>query len=258
MKIVSIGAGNLAFQLSKALQDAGFEMTQVYSRTETSAKKLAELLRTSYTADIGSIAGDAALYIISISDDAIEPISERLSMLNALVVHTAGSVPMDVFAGRLKNYGVFYPLQTFSKSRRVDFSEIPVFIEANSNENLQVLRKLAKAISKKVYHASSAERIQLHLAAVFGCNFVNHLYHLSAQLARRAGFDFAVLSPLIIETANKALVSGNPNEVQTGPAARNDGDMMRKHLEILDSMPEWKEIYRMLSENIVRIMNYEL
>ena len=253
MKIVSIGAGNLAFHLSKALQDAGFEITQVYSRTEVSAKALAQLLKVPYTADVGCIVDNASLYVISVSDSAIELLSERLTSLDGLIVHTAGSVPMDVFTGKLKNYGVLYPLQTFSKSRTVNFSEIPLFIEANSYDNLHVLRKVAEAISQNVYYASSTERVQLHLAAVFGCNFVNHLYHLSAQLARQASFDFSVLSPLIIETAHKALISGKPNDVQTGPAARNDREVMLKHLDLLSSLPRLKEIYEMLSESIRKL-----
>jgi predicted short-subunit dehydrogenase-like oxidoreductase (DUF2520 family) len=199
---------------------------------------------------MGCITGDASLYIISVSDDAIEPLAESLTTTDKLVVHTAGSVPMNVFTGKLKNYGVLYPLQTFSKSRPVNFSDIPVFLEANTQDNLQKIRMVAQAISQKVYDASSDERMQLHLAAVFGCNFVNHLYHLATQIARQAGFDFGILSPLILETAQKALASGNPKEVQTGPAARNDLQVIHKHLELLASHPQWNSIYTLISENI--------
>ena len=256
MRIVPIGAGNLSAHLSKALQNAGFDIAQVYNRSETSAKELAGLLYAPYTTDMGSIIDDASLYIISVSDDAIEPLAERLTVTDRLVVHTAGSVPMDVFAGKLKNYGVLYPLQTFSKLRPVNFSDVPVFIEANTQDNLQKLRMIAQKISHRVYDASSEERMQLHLAAVFGCNFVNSLYHLSSQIAEQAGFDFSVLSPLIIETAQKAIASGNPKEVQTGPAARNDLNVIRKHLELLASRPIWKEIYALLSGNIGKTKNF--
>jgi len=252
MKIVSIGAGNLSTHLSIALQNAGFEIAQIYSRTETSAKKLAGILHAPYTTEADVIIKDASLYIISVSDDAIELLAERLTFTEGLVVHTAGSVPMDVFAGKLKNYGVLYPLQTFSKLRPIAFSEIPVFIEANTKKNLQKLRMVAQAISHKIYDASSEERMKLHLAAVFGCNFVNSLYRLSAQIAQQAGFDFSVLSPLILETAQKAVASGNPKEVQTGPAVRNDLNVMRKHLEMLAFRPEWKEFYVLLSEYIMK------
>ena len=250
MTIVFIGAGNLAAHLSKALQNAGFEIVQLYSRTEASAKELAFSLKVPYTTNIHCVANDASLYIISVIDDAVSSLSENLTSLNGLVVHTSGSLPMEVFSNKFKNFGVLYPLQTFSKTRPVDFQNIPVFLEANTEDSLQQLRQVAGAISHKVSYASSEERMQLHLAAVFGCNFVNHLYHLSAQIARDAGFDFDALTPLILETAHKALVSGNPKEMQTGPAIRNDIKIMQKHLEFLISRPEYKEIYSTLSESI--------
>ena len=257
MKIVSIGAGNLSTHLSQALQNAGFEIAQVYSRTEASAKKLADMMNVPYITDMGCITGDASLYMISVGDDAIEFLCEKLPLTDGLVIHTAGSVPMDVFAGKFRNYGVLYPLQTFTKLRSVDFAEIPVLIEANSEDNLQILRMVAEAISYKVYNASSEKRMQLHLAAVFGCNLVNHLYHISAQIAQRAGFDFSILSPLILETAHKALESGNPKEVQTGPAVRNDNRIISKQLDLLTNHPEWKEIYALLSENIGKMKSDE-
>ena len=250
MKIVFIGAGNLAFHLSKALQNGGFTIAQIYSRTKASAKELADALNTQYTTNVGSIVDDATVYIMSVSDSAIGQLTEHLTTLDGLVVHTAGSVDVNVFEGKIKNFGVIYPLQTFSKSRTVNFSEIPVFIEANSRDNLHTISKLANAISQKVFYASSDERLQLHLSAVFGCNFVNNLYNVSVQLARKARFDMSVLAPLILETAHKALASGNPEEVQTGPAARNDRDVMKKHIESLSDKPEWKELYKLLSDNI--------
>ena len=250
MKIVFIGAGNLAVHLSKALQNAGFEITQVYSRTKTSAKELATKLHVPYTSEISRIDATASLYLISVKDDAIESVIKKLPSTDGLVVHTAGSVPLNIFAGKFANYGVLYPLQTFSKSRFVDFSEIPVFLEANTQDNLQILYKVSEAISHRVYEASSAERMKLHLAAVFGCNFVNLLLHFSAEIAKKAGFDFSVLSPLILETVHKAINSGNPKEVQTGPAIRNDQNLMRKHIDLLESQPRFQEIYALLSENI--------
>ena len=255
MKIVSIGAGNLAVNLSKALQNAGFELVQVYSRTEKSAKELAGLLNVPYTIYSENIVRDASVYIVSVSDDAIETVSEKLTAVDGLVIHTAGSVAMNIFSGIVKNYGVLYPLQTFSQSHQVNFADIPIFIEADTQDNLKRVRSLAEAVSCKVFHASSEERMQLHLSAVFACNFVNHLYHLSAKIVRQSGFDFSVLSPLILETARKALAAGNPEEVQTGPAARNDRTVLQKHLEMLASCPELKEIYALLSENIINIKN---
>ena len=250
VRIVFIGAGNLATHLSKALKDAGFEIVQVYSRTESSASRLAGALHVPYTTHVSHIIAHASLYIISVSDDVIGSIAEQLPLTNGMVVHTAGSVPMSILSGKHANYGVLYPLQTFSGIRAVDFSGIPVFLEANTPNNLQLLRDLAGTISNRVYDAVSEERRQLHVAAVFGCNFVNHLYYLAAQIAQQAGFDFEVLSPLILETAYKAVASGNPQDVQTGPAVRGDREVMRKHMELLAALLQWQEIYTMLSKSI--------
>jgi len=250
MKIVFIGAGNLGTHLSKALQNAGFEVAQVYSRTEISAKALAEQLQSTYITDLESATVDASMYIISVKDDAIESVIKNLCSTDGLVIHTSGSVPMDIFAKKFQNYGVLYPLQTFSKQRPIDFSEIPVFLEASTSENLKIIRTVAEAISRKVYEASSTQRMKLHLAAVFGCNFVNHLYHLSEQIAKQAGFDINVLTPLILETAHKAIVSGKPKQMQTGPAVRNDQGIIPKHIDLLESNPDWQEIYAILTKNI--------
>lgn len=249
-KVVMLGAGNLATHLSKALQNAGFDIVQIYSRSECSAKELADLLQTQYITNIDQILSDASLYIISVSDDAIHEVAVQLPLSGQLVVHTAGSIPIDVLSGKLQNYGVLYPLQTFSKSRPIDFTEIPIFLEANSLDNLEQLKQIAGKISSKVYQATSEERKYLHLAAVFGCNFVNYLYNVSAQIAQREGFDFGILSPLILETASKAISSGNPQMIQTGPAIRNDQKVMLKHLELLANHPEWQKIYALLSQCI--------
>ena len=146
-------------------------------------------------------------------------------------------------------------MQTFSKYIPVDFSDIPIFIEANSSHNLQTLRTVAESISGKVYEASSVERMKLHLAAVFGCNFVNYLFHLSSEITKQAGYDFNVLSPLILETVRKALTSENPKKVQTGPAFRNDRKVIQKHIDLLISCPEWQELYAIMSERILKMKN---
>ena len=256
MKVVFIGAGNLATHLSKALNQSVFQIAQIFSHSERSAKELSELLDVPYTTRIDNIIDDASLYFLSVSDDAIESLSKNLNSTDGLVVHTAGCVPMKIFSGKFENFGVFYPLQTFSKKRSIDFSNIPIFVEANTQDNLHILQNVAKSISQNVYTAESQERAQLHLAAIFCCNFVNHFFHLSAKIVQQAGFDFNVLSSLISETASKAIVSGNPKEVQTGPAIRNDIKVMQRHLELLASNPQLQEIYAIISENIKIAANY--
>ena len=253
MHVVSIGAGNVATHLSKVLHTSGFEIVQVYSRSEKSAKELSDFLKTSYTTDIGCVKDDASLYIISVSDEAVESVVNELPATNGLVVHTSGSVSIDVFSGKFENYGVLYPLQTFSKNRSVDFSDIPLFLEANSQISIQKLRKVAESISENIFEATSADRKKLHLSAVFGCNFVNHLFHISAHFAKEAGFEFSILSALLHETVNKAIHSNNPKSVQTGPAIRNDRKVIQNHLEMLSSNSEYHNIYAILSENIYKM-----
>ena len=252
MKVVIIGAGNLATHLSIALQKSGFQIVQIYNRSVSSAKELSELLQVPYTTQLEDIVDDASLYFISVSDDAIESVSKSINPTHGLVVHTAGCVSMQIFSENFDNYGVFYPLQTFSKGCPIDFLDIPIFVEANTEENLQILHNVANSISRNVFYATLQEREQLHLAAIFCCNFVNHLYHLSGNIAQRTGFDFKVLIPLINETTKKAIFSGNPKKVQTGPAVRKDKKVMQRHLEFLESDPKLHEIYLMFSESITK------
>jgi predicted short-subunit dehydrogenase-like oxidoreductase (DUF2520 family) len=245
-----IGAGNLATHLSKALYDTGFDIVQVYSRSKRSATDLADALKTNYTVSIDKIVTDASLYIISVSDDAISGLVDRLPVKEQLVVHTAGSVPMDIFSGKLENYGVMYPLQTFSKERPVDFSNIPVFIEASSSGNLEKLRMVTQKVSSRVYEMPSDKRIYLHLSAVFGCNFVNSMYGVAADILQETGCSFDVLSSLILETAQKAIISNDPGKVQTGPAIRKDQHVMNKHIALLSDHPEWQDLYIQISRFI--------
>jgi predicted short-subunit dehydrogenase-like oxidoreductase (DUF2520 family) len=256
VKIVLIGAGNVAVNLAATLSVLGLKPYQIYNRTKKAVRNIAENLQIQYTTDIKEIVDDADLYILAISDNAIEGFIAQLSDLKGLIVHTAGSVPMDVFASKFKNYGVLYPLQTFSASKLLNFRDIPIFIEANTDANLLCLNKLANILSCKVHIATSEERMRLHLAAVFACNFVNRMYSLSAEVLMQSGFSFDVLSALITETAEKAIISGNPKNVQTGPAARNDTKTITNHLEMLKTQPNIKNIYSVLTDNILASSNF--
>ena len=176
MRIVIIGSGNLATQLSLALHDAGQDIVQVFSRTADHAKCLADKLGCTYTSDINAISPDADIYIISVKDDAIAEVAQAVgqSSPNALILHTAGSVAMSVLGSCASRYGVLYPMQTFSKTRRVDFREIPCFIEASDDKSLGELRLLAESISDHVVDCDSGKRKKMHLAAVLACNLTNH------------------------------------------------------------------------------------
>ncbi len=248
MEIVIIGAGNVATHLSKALLKAGNSIKLIYSKTEVSAKTLAKELNVNYTTNVELIDNEADLYIFAVSDNAIADLALNLDIKSKNVVHTAGSVPLSVFNGA-KNYGVFYPLQTFSKSREVNFKEVPLCIEANNSEFNQTLTELASKISESVWQIDSVKRKQLHLSAVFACNFVNHMYALAKELIGQEEIDFEILHPLIKETAIKATTM-EPKLAQTGPALRNDTESLEKHLELLSSYPEIQKIYRTISESI--------
>ncbi|WP_423128419.1 Rossmann-like and DUF2520 domain-containing protein [Gaoshiqia sp. Z1-71] len=248
-KITLLGAGNLATQLGKSLQKAGVEIIQVYSRTEESAGKLANLLGCGFTNKVGEIDLSAGLILVALKDDVLEEVLAKRDWQNSLMVHTAGSIPMDVLAKYTERFGVFYPLQTFSKQRDVDFSQVPVCLEASSSVLVNRLKQLAGQISGDVHEINSEQRKILHLAAVFTCNFVNHLYYLGDRLLQQEGLNFDLLKPLIKETADKVM-NFRPFDVQTGPARRFDETIINKHLNLLDKQPELRKIYSFVSESI--------
>lgn len=244
--IVFIGAGNVATQLALTFKNAGVEILQIFSRSESSACELAERVEAKHTTDLKKLNSEADLYIISITDNAIEDLVVQLSLNDNLVVHTSGSVSIEILQGISNNFGVFYPLQTFSKSRAVEFENIPLCIEANNSENLKCLKTLANLISNRVYDVNSGQRKVLHLAAVFACNFPNYMYSIAEEITKQADIDFDMLRPLIKETAEKVMQI-NPMEAQTGPAKRGDEKIMSEHLKMLSDFPEFKEIYKLIS-----------
>lgn len=253
MRICLIGAGNMATQLGMALLEEGHQIVQVWSRTQQSATKLASKLNCPYTTETSSITSETDIYILAINDTAIESILAQRSWGDILVVHTAGSTPMNILAPYCTNYGVFYPFQTFTIEKKVDFDNIPVCIEANTPQNLEILNGLAKSISQIIKLFDSNQRQQIHLAAVFVCNFVNHFYSIGEKLLVDKGIDFEILKPLILETASKVIYQ-SPESSQTGPASRNDKIVMDKHLAMLANDPDLKNLYSLLSERIIQTL----
>lgn len=252
MRITLIGAGNLATNLAFALQEAGHEIVQIYSRTTVSAQELAAKVNIqAFTSQISAISNDSDVYIVSISDKALAEIAPQLvaGRQQALWLHTAGSMPMDTLPTTRR--GVLYPMQTFSKQKRVSFRAIPIFIESAETADLEVLRQLASSLSDSVYELSSADRKYLHLAAVFCCNFANHCSTLAAHLLEKHGIPFSVMLPLIDETSQK-LHSLPPAKAQTGPAVRGDQNVMNEHLNTLhaDREPHLAQLYQLLSQSI--------
>jgi predicted short-subunit dehydrogenase-like oxidoreductase (DUF2520 family) len=251
-KIVLVGAGNMATQLALALSNKGCEILQVYSRTIDSARLLAGRIGecTLYTNSIAEIVTDADLYIFSLSDSALPDVINQMQPNGALWVHTAGSMPMDVFADKCARYGVLYPMQTVNKDRVVDWSDVPIFVEASNEDDTQYLVQLSQRLSNNVSRSNSQQRQSLHLAAVFACNFSNHMYAIAERLLNEQGLDFDVMKYLIRETEHKA-ESISPIDGQTGPAVRNDINVMDKHLALLGDSPEG-ELYRLISKNIMQ------
>ena len=253
MTIALIGRGRLATNLLPALQQAGHDVTSVNSRT------LEELPQ------------QADVYIISVKDSALREVIAHATKgrEDQFFVHTAGSMSVDVFEGYCSRYGVFYPMQTFSKERQVSFREIPIFIETGGSgkaavdgktadhttsadataETLGVLRVLADSVSQKVYELSTADRKYLHLAAVFACNFANHCYALAADVLAKKGLPFDVMLPLIDETARK-VHEMHPQDAQTGPAVRYDENVISMQSDLLADEPVLQDIYRLLSKSI--------
>lgn len=244
-----IGAGNLATQLSKAFKNKGFRVTQIYSRTEQSAKKLADLLNVNYTNSIREIDKNADIYFVALKDEIVHEVLAQINFENKLVVHCSGSLSLSGFERYSENIGVFYPLQTFSKTRDVDFSEIPIFVESNSNKNEKLLLQIAGEISDSVSLLNSEKRKMLHISAVFACNFVNHFYTIAADILKSENIPFEVLKPLILETAKK-VQEMEPESAQTGPAIRFDEKIMNSHLNELKEFGDYQQLYKLISKSI--------
>lgn len=255
MRVVCIGAGNVATHLSLAMRQAGLVIVQVYSRSEKNAVSLANQLQTGWTTDLQEIVKDADIYLFSLKDDALASVIAQIQPNNGCWIHTAGSIPMDIFNGYANRYGVLYPLQTFSKNIFIDFTKIPCFIEANSPSDQELIYNIASRISTNVQTLASEKRKYLHLAAVFACNFSNHMYTLANKILEKQNIPFETILPLINETAAK-IHSLTPMQAQTGPAIRYDQHVIQKHLDLLDN-PDMQEIYQIISKNIHKIHTHE-
>ena len=236
MKIVLIGRGRLATNLEHALLQADHEVVSINSRT------------------LESLPLEADVFVVAVKDAALVDVLRAATKgrEDQLFVHTAGSMPMDLFKGLTAHYGVFYPMQTFSKERLVDFNEISVFLETNDAASMERLKMLAATLTPHVYELDSEGRKHLHLAAVFACNFVNHCYALSAEVLAAKGLPFSVMLPLVDETAQKVHELA-PKDAQTGPAVRGDQNVLQMQAAMLAENSAVKQIYEALSNDIQRL-----
>jgi len=252
MDAVILGSGNVATHLAKALVSAGHRVLQVWSRNLSHAQELAEKLNSAAISSFGQLSAEADIYILSVSDDAIPELAAAFPFGDKLLVHTSGTTGSEALNERSSSIGVFYPLQTFSKQRDLDFSVIPIAVEANSAEAEDLLIELARSISNKVVKFDSEQRKALHVAAVFACNFTNHFYAIADDLLRENGLNFDLIRPLIAETSLKA-AQFSPFDVQTGPAVRNDELTINKHVKFLEERTELQVLYKLISQNIINL-----
>lgn len=245
-----IGSGNVATHLGMALKMAGYDILSVYSRQIEKAEKLAERLEAEPCDNLETV-GHADLAILAVPDKVVVWVAGKLEGKQPFMVHVSGSTEMDVLEPFSDNFGVVYPLQTFSVFRPVDFKNIPVCVEGSSEEITEALMAMASDISGDVRGMGSNQRLRVHLAAVFASNFVNYLNIEAADILENAGVSRDILFPLMKETLDKML-EHHPKEAQTGPAKRKDYGTMGKHIEALNLAPDKQKVYRVLSEQIQR------
>ena len=252
MRITIIGSGNVATHLGAAFRNAGHAIVQVYSRDIQNAAMLAYHIKAEAIDDLEHINANTDLFIIAIKDDAISDIANELSKYNNLVVHTSGATSLEVLQNLTAKAGVFYPLQTFSKTKEVNFNTVPLCIEGANEQITKQLEELAQTVSQNVYRVDSERRKILHLAAVFACNFPNYLYYAAGSILKQHDLDFNMLRPLIMETAEK-VQEHSPKNVQTGPAIRNDQKTMTGHLKLLQDNADLQQVYTLLSQLIIKM-----
>ena len=254
MRITIIGSGNVATHFAAAFKNAGHRLVQVYSRDIQNAALLAYHVGAEAINDLNDINPETDIFIISVKDDAIMPVTGQLASYQRLIAHTSGVTHIEALLTLTPLAGVLYPLQTLSKIKEVDFLTVPLCIEGADEATTLQLEELARTVSNNVYRVNSAQRKVLHLGAVFACNFPNYLYGAAQQLLAQHDMDFTMLRPLILETAQK-VQQRFPAEVQTGPAVRNDENTMVAHLQMLNNEPELQLLYRLLSQQIIKNNN---
>ncbi|MFK8007030.1 MAG: Rossmann-like and DUF2520 domain-containing protein [Saprospiraceae bacterium] len=253
LKIVLIGVGNVGFHLGKKLHEVGLEIKQVYSRKISKAKRLARIIKCETIKNFDHISTEANLYILAVPDSAIEKVAADLSDKipdSKLVVHTSGATSSTVLKPYFKNYGIFYPLQTFSIGREVEFANIPICVDSNLKKHRILLEKLGQRISQNVHQINDRERAILHVAAVFVNNFTNNLFTIGDKITSTEKLSFDILKPLIKETIEK-ISQHSPLDMQTGPAKRGDQITIELHLKYLEkNFPEFIEVYQTMTQNI--------
>ena len=248
------GAGKVAESLCRELFLAGFPIDKVVSQSEPSGKSLADACNAEWSDNL-IFPESTQVIIVSVPDQRLKKVLIDIKCgPEALVAHTAGSIGLDIFPAHISHKGIFYPLQTFSKNRKVSLTGLPFLLESSDEESSVILNSLVESVSGKAYFVDSDNRRLLHLAAVFVCNFTNHMLTVGKDVVLKSGFPFEIMTPLINETISKALCLG-PENSQTGPAVRHDLNTIEKHLELLSYSPEMQRIYKEMTQSIIEYYN---
>ena len=249
-----IGAGRVAGTLCMEFFSKGYRIGKIVSRSEVAGKALANQCNAEWS-DIIEFSENTDIIFVAVSDSSITEVLEKLKCgQKTIVAHTAASFGLDVFPEKIKRKAVFYPLQTFSQGRKIDFNGLPIFIETSDENVSNIMTEVANSVGSKIFFADAESRRMLHLAAVFACNFTNHLLARGKEIAIKSGFSFEELKPLIAETISKAF-DNSPEKSQTGPAERNDKITMSKHLEMLYFDNDLGKIYNDISTSIINYHN---
>ncbi len=252
LPVTILGTGNVAWHLAPALENAGYPVKEVYARDKRNADQLINLLYSAvFHPGLDFSQSPSKIFILAVSDTAIEQIAQEIVLPDdSILVHTSGAISMDVLSfAATDHYGVFYPLQTFTKQRRVDMEDVPFCLEASSAPTYDVLATMAGSLSRRVVDMNTESRKVLHLAAVFANNFTNHMMKISADILEAHDFPPDLLHPLLAETVNKLMSIGAEN-AQTGPAKRRDYRTLERHLDLLEANPELQEVYKLISKHI--------
>ncbi len=249
MKVVIIGTGNVATVFGRIIKNTGFEIVQVFGRNSEHAATLAEEMNSTPCSEWKDISKEADIYLVALADTALYELDQHLHLTDQLVLHTAGSVSMDVLKNISVNYGVLYPLQSLRKEMNV-LTQIPLLVEGNNEHAIQAVWDIACRISSNVTFINEEARLKLHVAAIFINNFTNHLYAVTADFCKKEGLNFNLLLPLAAETA-KRIEWVSPEQVITGPAIRKDEVTINKHLDLLKDYPSIQKIYRQMTESIM-------
>lgn len=252
-KIAILGAGNVAWHLAPALENAAHEVTEVYARDIKKAQIITERLYSAEPKDdLDFSESKAEIFILAVKDSAIPELADEVILPEgSILIHTSGTQPLDILGYSSASFtGIFYPLQSFTKELKLDFEDVPFLLESEDEATLQKLKKLAKSLSPQIYVVRSKDRKAIHVAAVFASNFSNHMIRVAEEIMQRQGVDFEMLKPLIIETISKSLQIGAKN-AQTGPAIREDFDTLEDHHQFLSYNEQLAEIYRLISQDIM-------